>query len=112
MLANVVIFLALIAIASLFVWLARRALRLRNPVARWGLDEFVYRSSIPLNHCRLVRAAWRPVARVAGGRLPWPCGGVSTVRKPSYPAARSAVNVRSQSTSPNPQQTCEFTAPS
>ncbi len=37
MLANVLIFLALIAIASLFVWLARRALRLRNPVTRWGL---------------------------------------------------------------------------
>src|SRR3954465_12550781 len=37
MLANILIFLALIAIASLFVWLARRALRLRNPVARWGL---------------------------------------------------------------------------
>jgi len=37
MLANVLIWLALIVIAGLFVWLARRALRLRNLAARWAL---------------------------------------------------------------------------
>ena len=37
MLANILIWLALIIIAGLFAWLARRALRLRNPAARWAL---------------------------------------------------------------------------
>ena len=37
MLANVLTWLALIAIVVLFAWLARRAWRLRNPAARWAL---------------------------------------------------------------------------
>jgi mono/diheme cytochrome c family protein len=37
---NVLICLALVAIAALFVWLTRRALRLRNPAARWALTLF------------------------------------------------------------------------
>jgi mono/diheme cytochrome c family protein len=37
MFANILIWLALIVIAGLFAWLARRALRLRNPAARWAL---------------------------------------------------------------------------
>lgn len=37
MLVNVLIWLAVVAIAALFVWLARRALRLRNVAARWAL---------------------------------------------------------------------------
>lgn len=37
MFINILICLGLLAIAGLFVWLARRALRLRNPFARWSL---------------------------------------------------------------------------
>jgi mono/diheme cytochrome c family protein len=37
MFANALIWLALIMIAGLFAWFARRALRLRNPAARWTL---------------------------------------------------------------------------
>jgi mono/diheme cytochrome c family protein len=37
MLANTLICVGLILIVGLFVWLARRALLLRNPAARWGL---------------------------------------------------------------------------
>jgi mono/diheme cytochrome c family protein len=37
MFANALIWLALIVIAGLFAWLARRALGLRNPAARWAL---------------------------------------------------------------------------
>lgn len=37
MLVNVLIWLAVMAIAGLFLWLARRALRMRNPAARWTL---------------------------------------------------------------------------
>lgn len=37
MITNFLIWLALFAIAGLFAWLVRRALRLRNPGARWAL---------------------------------------------------------------------------
>lgn len=37
MFVNVLILLAITLLAGLFVWLARRALRLRNPIARWAL---------------------------------------------------------------------------
>ena len=37
MIVNGLIWLAVVAIAGLFVWLARRALRLRNVAARWAL---------------------------------------------------------------------------
>src|SRR5215218_1633061 len=37
MLVNILIWLAVIAMAGLFVWLARRALRLRNLAVRWTL---------------------------------------------------------------------------
>jgi mono/diheme cytochrome c family protein len=37
MLANILIWLGLVLAAGLLFWLARRALRLRNPVARWPL---------------------------------------------------------------------------
>jgi mono/diheme cytochrome c family protein len=37
MLLNILIWLALLVLAGLFVWFARRALRLRNPGARWAL---------------------------------------------------------------------------
>jgi hypothetical protein len=37
MFANVLIWLALVTVAGLFAWLARQALRLRNPAARWAL---------------------------------------------------------------------------
>jgi mono/diheme cytochrome c family protein len=37
MLANVLIWLAVVIVAGLFVWLVRRALRLRNQAARWAL---------------------------------------------------------------------------
>ena len=37
MFANILIWLALVIVAGLFAWLARRALRLRNPAARWAL---------------------------------------------------------------------------
>ena len=37
MFTNIFICLGLLAVAGLFIWLARRALRLRNPFARWSL---------------------------------------------------------------------------
>jgi mono/diheme cytochrome c family protein len=40
MLTNILIGVAIVAIAGLFAWLARRALRIRNPAARWTLALF------------------------------------------------------------------------
>jgi mono/diheme cytochrome c family protein len=37
MLVNVLIWLAVVAVAGVFIWLVRRALRLRNLAARWAL---------------------------------------------------------------------------
>jgi mono/diheme cytochrome c family protein len=37
MLVNVLLLLAIVGVGGFFVWLARRALRVRNPAARWAL---------------------------------------------------------------------------